>query len=242
MFWKSLMQDLKVERQGAEAKIHSGRFLGRYDAVAKERFPKTYRHPDLDARLTRERLKAEARTLVRCQAAGIRTPTVYFVDPESGVLILEKIQPALTCRDYIFDLVETLPKSSEQRDLRLLSLAGEVGSVVGRMHGNGIIHGDLTTSNILVKSDDGVRKRPPQLCLIDFGLSSAEGLPEDMAVDLYVLERAMISTHPNTEFVFAAILESYSKAFSSSNPRRPLEVLKKLDDVRARGRKRTMVG
>jgi len=35
--------------------------------------------------------------------------------------------------------------------------------------------------------------------MIDFGLSSNSTMIEDRAVDLYVLERAFISTHPNTQ-------------------------------------------
>ena len=48
-----------------------------------------------------------------------------------------------------------------------------------------------------------------KICLIDFGLGFAEGTPEDKGVDLYVLERALISTHPNTEFMFNAVINSY---------------------------------
>lgn len=64
-----------------------------------------------------------------------------------------------------------------------------------------------------------------QICLLLIG------------VDLYVLERAFLSTHPNTEAVFETILKSYTDTYKSSK-----EVISKLDEVRLRGRKRTMVG
>ncbi|KAG8802309.1 serine/threonine-protein kinase bud32 [Serendipita sp. 399] len=78
-----------------------------------------------------------------------------------------------------------------------------------------------------------------ELVLIDFGLSYQSSLVEDKAVDLYVLERAFASTHPESEGLFAAVLESYAtelgiKAWKS--------IKKRLDDVRLRGRKRSMVG
>lgn len=60
-------------------------------------------------------------------------------------------------------------------------------------------------SFILQVSENGDHK----LCLIDFGLGFAEGTPEDKGVDLYVLERALISTHPNTEFMFNAVINAY---------------------------------
>lgn len=61
------------------------------------------------------------------------------------------------------------------------------------MHDGQIIHGDLTSSNIMLRSPSN------DLVLIDFGLGQMKPTIEDKAVDLYVLERAFISTHPNSE-------------------------------------------
>ena len=100
------------------------------------------------------------------------------------------------------------------------------------MHNVDCIHGDLTTSkNILLKTG------AENIILIDFGLSFISALTEDKGVDLYVLERAFLSTHPNTEELFKIILESYRKKANKAE-----EVIKKLDEVRLRGRKRTVVG
>ena len=83
---------------------------------------------------------------------------------------------------------------------KLTALAKMIGSTVAKMHASGLIHGDITTSNILViNSDTG---DDVSLVMIDFGLSYQEGSPEDKGVDLYVLERALLSTHPNTEWLF----------------------------------------
>ena len=76
--------------------------------------------------------------------------------------------------------------------------------------------------------------------MIDFGLGSLESAAEDKGVDLYVLERALLSTHPNTEQLFSAVLDSYRKAYG--NKAAVKEVLAKFEEVRMRGRKRTMVG
>ncbi|ERE71565.1 solute carrier family 13 member 3 [Cricetulus griseus] len=114
----------------------------------------------------------------------------------------------------------------------LLGLARRIGQTLARMHDEDLIHGDLTTSNMLLK-------RPLEqlhIILIDFGLSFVSGLPEDKGVDLYVLEKAFLSTHPHTEAVFEACLKSYGASSRKSSP-----VLKKLDEVRLRGRKRSMV-
>ena len=102
------------------------------------------------------------------------------------------------------------------------------------MHASGVIHGDITTSNIMVVSDT----ISIHLVMIDFGLSFQEGVAEDKGVDLYVLERAFLSTHPNTEELFAEILEAYKK----KSGKQAGEVIKKFDEIRLRGRKRTMLG
>jgi TP53 regulating kinase-like protein len=73
--------------------------------------------------------------------------------------------------------------------------------------------------------------------VIDFGLSFQSRLLEDRAVDLYVLERALLSTHPHSAKLFARILQSYAAHCALG-----AKVLRRLDDVRARGRKRDMVG
>uniref|UniRef100_A0A8C0NXY3 non-specific serine/threonine protein kinase n=2 Tax=Canis lupus TaxID=9612 RepID=A0A8C0NXY3_CANLF len=221
------LSGLELVKQGAEARVFRGRFQGRA-AVVKHRFPKGYRHPALEARLGRRRTVQEARALLRCRRAGISAPVVFFVDYASNCLYMEEIEGSVTVRDYIQSTMET-----EKTPQSLLSLAKTVGQVLARMHDEDLIHGDLTTSNMLLK--------PPveqlNIVLIDFGLSFISALPEDKGVDLYVLEKAFLSTHPKTETVFEAFLKSYSTFSKKSRP-----VLKKLDEVRLRGRKRSMVG
>lgn len=70
-----------------------------------------------------------------------------------------------------------------------------IGKSVGELHASGVVHGDLTTSNLILREDRGQL----DVVLIDFGLGSVSNSEEDMAVDLYVLERAFASTHPRSE-------------------------------------------
>ena len=97
-------KDFVLLRQGAEARLYAGDFLGQ-KSIVKERFSKKYRHPQLDERLTKERLKGEVRSLMRCKIAGIRTPTIYHVDMHKGILVMEYLSSAPTCRDYIEKLL-----------------------------------------------------------------------------------------------------------------------------------------
>ncbi|NWJ05342.1 PRPK protein, partial [Crypturellus undulatus] len=218
---------LQLVQQGAEACVFRGRFLGR-EAVAKLRVPKLYRHPALEERLSRRRTAQEARALLRCRRAGIPAPVVYFVDYVTNCIYLEDIMGAVAVRDHI--------ESVQQRggDTSSLLLLGEkLGALLARLHDEDLIHGDLTTANILL--------RPPveklDLVLIDLGLSFVSGLPEDKGVDLYVLEKVFLSVHAETETVFETLLKTYAATSKKSGP-----VIKKLDEVRLRGRKRSMIG
>ncbi|KAM6248735.1 EKC/KEOPS complex subunit TP53RK [Porphyrio hochstetteri] len=218
---------LQLVQQGAEACVYRGLFLGRA-AVAKLRIPKRYRHPALEERLSRRRMAQEARSLLRCRRAGIPAPVVYFVDYVTNSIYLEDIIGSVTVQDHIYSVQQSGNDSSS-----LLILAEKMGELLARMHDEDLIHGDLTTSNVLL--------RPPKekldLVLIDFGLSFISGLPEDKGVDLYVLEKAFLSTHPDTEAMFKTLLKTYAATSKKSGP-----VIKKLDEVRLRGRKRSMIG
>lgn len=228
-------------KQGAEAKIYSGTFMG-CPAIIKERFSKAYRHPELDKSLTVQRTKAEVRSIMRCRMIGICTPTVYFVDMERHRIFMEHVPASVTVREYIADVERSRAAEHVQA---LGPLAEKIGATVGLMHSHDVIHGDLTTSNMLLSrlpkggpdaggdALDGYR-----LVLIDFGLGYKEGLAEDKGVDLYVLERAFLSTHPNTEALFSVILEHYKLGYGKG----AADVISKLEEVRMRGRKRTMVG
>jgi TP53 regulating kinase-like protein len=104
------------------------------------------------------------------------------------------------------------------------------------VHTAGYVHGDLTTSNFILAGGD-----PTAMTVIDFGLSSASVKDEDRAVDLYVLERALISTHPELSDMFnELVLAPYVAAFGGDTAAGP--TLTRLEKVRARGRKRSMVG
>lgn len=170
---------------------------------------------------------------VTVRPAGIHTPAVYHVDLRGRRLVMQHMTHASTVRDVIV----RLSASEGAACPTLLGLAADVGRLLAKLHGAGFVHGDLTTSNMLVDDSDLTR-----LTLIDFGLSSgiAGGSgsgTEDLAVDLYVLERAVLSTHPNSAPLTEAIYAAYKDAWSGAKA-----VLSKLEEVRMRGRKRLMLG
>ena len=204
--------------------------------ICKERFSKAYRHPDLDERLTKSRCRGEARALEKCiQKSDIRVPRVFKVEPP--VLYMEYVAgPSLKSYLLETDAIHRIPYTE---------LAEKMGEVLGKLHNLGLIHGDLTTSNMLILEEGGAF----QLVLIDFGLAKSTSSVEEQAVDLYVLERALESTHPELpENFLDMVLEAYVTATrsdatmkSTSKPHQQ-STLKRLEQVRLRGRKRECFG
>ncbi|KAG0164053.1 TP53 regulating kinase, partial [Apophysomyces sp. BC1015] len=115
------------------------------------------------------------------------TPTLYFVDTQNAIIYMEKIL-GITAKHRLLE-----HQHNDYQDLEFDSLGKKIGTALAKMHSLDVIHGDLTTSNLMLREMDD------SLVVIDFGLSYISTLPEDKAVDLYVLERAFSSTHPNTE-------------------------------------------
>jgi len=208
--------------------------------IVKERFGKQYRHPDLDRKLTKQRQAPEVKCLERVRKAGVATPQVYHVDNEQYRLYMEFID-GLTTRDYIFSL--DLQREADQK--RAAELADAMGRAIGTVHASGVVHGDLTTSNMMLRRPDkGSFEDTPasqlQLVMIDFGLAFISPSVENRAVDLYVLEKAFLSTHPKSEEMFQRVLVAYESAKSSKLDTK--KVLEHLEEVRKRGRKRDMTG
>ncbi len=123
---------------------------------------------------------------------------------------------------------------------KAMIISASIGSIVAKMHNINVIHGDLTTSNFILQGSplDEDEVSSSGLFLIDFGLSLTGCTnPEDKAVDLYVLERAFISTHPGSGALVSEIMRTYKRDCTSSD-----SVLQRLFNVRQRGRKRECFG
>jgi len=154
------------------------------------------------------------------------------------------------------DLDRRLTAARLRGEMRgLAPLGARVGATVARMHDGGLVHGDLTTSNLMVREGTAPGEAGGgagagagagagsgagseiRLVVLDFGLAYLSTDVEDFAVDLYVLERAIASTHPREEGLFDAVLEAYRTHCS-----RFRAIISRFADVRLRGRKRAMVG
>lgn len=257
--------------QGAEGRLYKTTYLQPdIPCALKHRPPKPYRHPTLDARLTKARTLAEARVLARCRREGVAVPAVYAIDEAAGWMMMEWVEGVPT-RQAINEWLGERPRTevdgdgdgseepaakktkSEKDQAPLADLMGRIGTAVGKMHRIGVVHGDLTTSNMMLRprgsrgwrgsAKEGEEKEATlgpldgEIVLIDFGLATTSMSDEDRAVDLYVLERAFGSTHPRAEELFPEVLRTYRETFKQAK-----QALRRLEDVRMRGRKRSMLG
>lgn len=191
---------MKLIAQGAEAKIYS------IDKkTIKERFEKKYRIPEIDLKLRKFRTKRESKVIERINSLGFG-PKLILTDEKKMDIVMEKI-PGRKVR-------EVLDKKPE--------LALEIGKKLAIMHDSGMIHGDLTTSNMIFNK---------QIYFIDFGLSFFSEKTEDKAVDIHLFKQAIESAHYKVEKkAYELFLHGYkdSKYFD--------ETIKRLEIVEKRGR------
>ncbi|XP_014216140.1 TP53-regulating kinase [Copidosoma floridanum] len=237
----SKIPESELIAQGAEARLYKSTYLGK-PVIIKERFEKKYRHADLDVRLTKERIKAEARAIVRAKSAGVLTPALYLVDYNRRSIFMQCIENATMLKTFIDQHIS----GKNSVEILIDNITTALGQTIAKLHSKNIVHGDLTTSNILlinavellnVNLSMDITK---QLVVIDFGLAKVDSTAEDAAVDLYVLERSLTSAHAQQPNLFGYIYKSYTKFFKNKSQLK--EIVTKYEDVKARGRKRTMVG
>ncbi|MEK6987998.1 MAG: KEOPS complex kinase/ATPase Bud32 [Candidatus Thermoplasmatota archaeon] len=198
-------------KRGAEAELRRTEFLGR-PAVEKFRVPKAYRLPALDEGLRRARIRIEARLMSEARAAGVAVPILYDINLFENKIVMEFIDGP-TVKDVL-----------EEGGPRAHTVAKDVGRIAGRLHKAGIIHGDLTTSNMILQ--DG------RIVMIDFSLGGKDETTEARGVDVHLLREALTSAHRNAAAYYRDVLAGYRQAFG----RGAEDVIRKVKEIESRGR------
>jgi Kae1-associated kinase Bud32 len=173
---------------GAEAEVISGTWHGR-PAVLKKRRPRGWRHPDLDASLTKKRMTNEIKLTIWLARRGAPVPAIWDVDIDESKIIMERIEGK--------PLIEIL--QSNEHDEKLLI---DVGKAIRELHRNAVNHGDLSTNNILITNQR-------EVVLIDLGLSSREYDLEGFGIDLHVLHEILRASHPDAKGAMDLVLKGY---------------------------------
>ena len=189
------------QKRGAEAIVSF-----RDGNAIKQRVSKRYRVPALDQKLIVERTRAEARLIHAARKGGVPTPVMSDITHDS--IVMEQVTGTL--------LTGALTEAH----------CREAGRMVGRLHMAGIMHGDLTTSNMILRDRDG------RCVLIDFGLAQVTPEIEQRGVDIHVLFQTLKSTNPKEAGAFsAAFARGYAETFTGAE-----DVLAREQEIELRGR------
>jgi len=199
---------MKIIKRGAEAVLYL-----EDNHLVKERIKKSYRLPQIDEKLRKIRTRKEARLLSESKRVGVEAPNIISIKENEFKVLMEFIN-GKRLKEFL----------NETDDKSRTETAEEIGKSVGLFHKNGIIHGDLTTSNMILKDE--------KVYFIDFGLGDFSERIENQAVDLSVLKEAFKSTH----FKYLDLLwESFIKGYKQTNNNFN-KVLDTLNDIEKRGR------
>jgi TP53 regulating kinase-like protein len=205
----------RLIKKGAEANLYLADWHER-NVIMKKRLPKKYRPSKLDEQIRMYRTIHEPQLMHEAKKAGVSTPIIYLVNVKNATIIMEFIEG--------IQLKKLLSESSEEERKNLCQ---RVGESIGRLHEQGIVHGDLTTSNMILGPENKV-------FFVDFGLGEKTSELEARGVDLHLMKRALQSTHFRfAKECFDAVIEGYSNVVKAETAK---GVLDKIGEIERRGR------
>jgi N6-L-threonylcarbamoyladenine synthase/protein kinase Bud32 len=207
---KHLVLPPEIAEKGAEANLYASNWLN-HEVFVKQRVPKSYRISEIDRRLRKERTKKEAKLLAEAKRCDVRTPLIYDIDKKQNALVLEKIDGKIVKDIFNTSLTE------------IKTISRKIGENIAKLHNCRIIHGDLTTSNLILQCDE--------IVFIDFGLGKNSDLIEDKGVDLLVFKKAIGGIHYRIAGeCFGEILKGYEIADDYE------KIVEKVEEIEGRGR------
>jgi TP53 regulating kinase-like protein len=202
-------------KKGAEASLYVADWHGRR-VVIKTRLPKKYRPPKLDSTIRAYRTVHEPQLMSEAKKAGVPTPTIFQVNVKNATIVMEFVEGK-----QVKQLLNSF--STKER----AEVCFRVGELIARLHRHGVIHGDLTTSNMILSGDG-------RIFLVDFGLGEKNSENEARGVDLHLMKRALQSTHFQfAEECFAAVTKGYTSVLGVEEAK---TVLAKVREIERRGR------
>jgi TP53 regulating kinase-like protein len=202
-------------KKGAEARLYLASWHDR-QVVIKTRFPKKYRPAELDLAIRSYRTVHEPQLMHEAKKAGVPTPAIFLVDLKNAAITMEFVEGK-----QVKQLLGSISKEERQE------LCVEIGKLIGRLHGHGVIHGDLTTSNMILNAEG-------KIFLVDFGLGEKNIELEARGVDLHLMKRALQSTHYQfSEECFESVMKGYTAVLGAEETEK---VLGKIREIERRGR------
>jgi len=194
---------------GAEAIIYQDK-----ENIIKHRISKSYRHPELDKKIIKRRTKAETKILTKA------SEIISVPKPEEQKELDKIIMPFIE-GDKLSLTLDNYPKEKQEK------VMFQIGETIAKLHKESLIHGDLTTSNILLKEN--------QIYLIDFGLGFQNGKYEDKGVDIHLLKQALEAKHFKD---WKSLFKKFQKGYESINKEEAEKIFNRLNAIEKRGRYR----
>ena len=205
----------KLLKKGAEASLFHASWHGR-KVIVKARFPKKYRPAELDEKIRGYRTVHEPQLMHEAKKAGVPTPTIFLVDVKNAAITMEFVEGK-----QVKQLLAGISKEERQ------ALCVNIGELIGKLHRHGVIHGDLTTSNMILTGEG-------KIFLVDFGLGEKNTEVEARGVDLHLMKRALQSTHYQfADECFRNVLKGYSAVLGAEDAEK---VFEKIREIERRGR------
>ena len=202
-------------KKGAEASLYVTNWHGR-KAVVKIRIPKKYRPDALDNHIRSYRTVHEPQLMHEAKAAGVSTPLIYIINIAKASITMEFVEG-----QQVKQLLNKVSQSKRQE------LCVKIGEFIGKLHRQGLIHGDLTTSNMILNPEG-------KIFFVDFGLGEKNRELEAEGVDLHLMKRALQSTHYQFwEECFKNVVCGYSLVLGSEAAEK---VYEKIKEIERRGR------
>jgi len=202
-------------KKGAEANLYLEDWHHR-KVILKRRLSKEYRITEIDKKIRSQRTVHEPQIIHKAKEAGVPTPTIYMIDIPDATIIMEFIEGKQI--KQILGNLSTIERHN---------LCCHIGNLIGRLHTHGIVHGDLTTSNMILTPSGKV-------VLVDFGLSEYSTELETRGVDLHLMKRAFQSSHFKYAMeCFDAVMEGYGDFVGKDAVG---DVLEKIREIERRGR------
>ncbi len=213
-----MLKKQKIIQQGAEAVI-----IKNNSKIIKKRIKKSYRHKDLDEKIRKLRTRSEGKLLKKASKVT-SIPKMKKIDEKNKEIIMDFIKGK--------KLSENLNKFSLKKQEKICL---EIGKEISNIHNINLIHGDLTTSNmILVENNDKKsNKKPLEIYFLDFGLGYHSRKDEDKAVDLHLLRQALEAKHSKTwKKLFSKVIQGYKKKDKKLSEK----IINRIKKVESRGR------
>lgn len=205
---------MEMIARGAEAILYMDSWEGQ-KVLVKERVKKGYRIKQIDEKIRRERTKKEVKLLTGARKIGVSTPQILHIDKKECKIIMQFID-GIRIKEFL----------NTASDEKIEKICEDVGRLVGKLHAANIVHGDLTTSNmILCKTDN-------KIYFIDFGLGDFSRRIEDRGVDMLLLRNAVKATHYKIlDKCWKNILKGYKQEYKDDE-----QVIKKVSEIEGRAR------